>query len=85
MENHIVDDFLEKHNITYLFLILANLEAERLSNLPYSIKKKFNKKITQLALEHVAANEIPDYIAEEEESDEEEASPTIKVEPLIKE
>ncbi len=65
-----MDEFLEKNNMTYLFLILANLEAERLSNLPYSIKKKFDKKITALALEHVAANQIPDYIAEEDEEDE---------------
>ncbi len=67
MGSYIIDEFLEKNNMTYLFLILANLEAERLSNLPYSIKKKFDKKITELALEHVAANQIPDYIVEEEE------------------
>jgi len=67
--SYIVDEFLEKNNMTYLFLILANLEAERLNNLPESIKKKFHKKITELALEHVAANQIPDYIVEEEEEE----------------
>ena len=70
MGSYIVDEFLEKNNMTYLFLILANLEAERLSNLPESIKRKFDKKITELALEHVAANEIPDYIVESEEQEE---------------
>jgi hypothetical protein len=69
VRSYIVDEFLEKNNMTYLFLILANLEAERLNNLPESIKKKFDKKITELALEHVAANQIPDYIVEEEEEE----------------
>ena len=70
MGSYIIDEFLEKHNMTYLFLILANLEAERLSNMPESIKRKFDKKITELALEHIAKNEIPDYIAETEEEEE---------------
>ncbi|HHE38019.1 MAG TPA: hypothetical protein ENL20_05540 [Candidatus Cloacimonetes bacterium] len=66
MENK-VEEFLEKNNITYLFILLANLEVERLSNLPYTLKRSFNKKITEIALEHVAANEIPDYVVENQE------------------
>lgn len=62
----IVNEFLEKHNMTYLFLLLANLEVERLSNLPYTVKKNLSNKITSLALEHIAINEIPDYIVDED-------------------
>jgi hypothetical protein len=60
-----VDDFIEKHNMTYLFLLLANLEVDRLSNLPYTVRKNFNEKITKMALKHIAANQIPDYIIEQ--------------------
>ena len=60
-----VDNFIEKHNMTYLFLLLANLEVDRLSNLPFTVRKNFNEKITKMALEHIAANEIPDYIIEQ--------------------
>ena len=70
MDNYKVEEFLEKHNMTYLFLILADLEVERLSNMPYTIKKNFDEKITEMALRHVAENEIPDYIVEEEDSEE---------------
>lgn len=63
--DHVVNEFLEKHNMTYLFLLLANLEVERISNLPYTIRKKISGKITSAALEHIAVNEIPDYIIEE--------------------
>lgn len=69
LNNYVVEEFLEKHNMTYLFLILANLEAERLSNMPYTIKKNFNEKITEMALRHVAENEVPDYIVEDEEGE----------------
>ena len=65
MLNHKIEKFLEDNNLTYLYLLLANLEAERLSNLPYSVKKNFKDILTNLALEHIAANEIPDYIVEE--------------------
>jgi DNA-directed RNA polymerase subunit K/omega len=65
MLNPKIEKFLEENNFTYLFLLLANLEAERLSNLPYSVKKNFKDKITNLALEHIASNNIPDYIVEE--------------------
>ncbi|MDY6915899.1 MAG: hypothetical protein SVM86_06260 [Candidatus Cloacimonadota bacterium] len=72
--NKVVEEFLEKNNMDYLFLLLANLEVERLANLPYPVRKKFDKKITEMALEHVAKGEIPDYVVDgipkEEESDE---------------
>ncbi len=64
-----VEEFLEKNNMTYLFLLLTNLEVERLSNLPYTLKRSFKKKITEMALEHVAANEIPDYAVNNSEED----------------
>ena len=60
-----VDKFLEEHNITYLFLLLANLEVERLGNLPYTMKKQLKGKLTNIALEHVAENNIPDYVMSE--------------------
>ncbi len=65
MINPKVDTFLEKHNMNYLFLQLANLEVRRLSELPTTIKDKFDRKLTVTALDHVADNEIPDYIADE--------------------
>ena len=40
----VVEEFLESHNMDYLFLLLANLEVNRLSELPYSVKKKISKK-----------------------------------------
>ena len=73
MLNKKIEQFLEENNFTYLYLLLANLEAERLSNLPYSVKRNFKEKITNLALEHIAINDIPDYIIEELELMEEEA------------
>lgn len=67
-----VNQFLETNNMDYLYLILANLEVDRLSNLPDPIKKNFKKKISDMALEHTAINEIPDYVLEmiENEADE---------------
>ncbi len=65
MINSKVEKFLETHNMTYLFLMLANLEVERLSNLPEHIRKKIDMKITEQALLHVAKNEVPDYIADD--------------------
>lgn len=64
--NRKVDNFLEENNMDFLYLILAGLEVERLENLPVEVKDKFDKKITELALEHVADNYIPDYASEEE-------------------
>jgi len=64
-----VEKFLEKHNMDYLFLLLAELEVERLSSLPYTIKKDFHEKITDLALKHVAINEVPDYVFNENDEE----------------
>ncbi|MDP8220015.1 MAG: hypothetical protein P9X26_01620 [Candidatus Stygibacter frigidus] len=72
MLNPNVEKFLEDNNMTYLFLMLANLEVARLSNLPDIIKKQFEGKITETALVHVAENIIPDYLADMPEIPEEE-------------
>lgn len=72
VDSRIVEKFLEDNNMTYLFLLLANLEAERISNLPFTVKRTLKGKITTNALEHIAANEIPDYVVEVEEESEEE-------------
>lgn len=66
MKERVVDEFLENHNMTYLFLLLANLEADRMVNLPFTIRKEFKRTIPVMALEHIAQNEIPDYVVEEE-------------------
>ena len=63
----IIDQFLESNNMDYLFCILADKEANRLSFLPDSVKKTFDEKITTMALKHTAQNNIPDYIVEEYE------------------
>lgn len=63
----IVEKFLESNNMDYLYLLLCNLEVNRLNSLPYTIKKTFPKKITEIAMENVAKNEIPDFIIEQEE------------------
>ncbi|OPX25681.1 MAG: hypothetical protein B1H06_07060 [Candidatus Cloacimonas sp. 4484_143] len=65
-----VEKFLEDNNMTYLYLLLANLEVERLSNLPFTVKKQMKGKITNIALEHIAANDIPDYVMQEFEEQE---------------
>ncbi|MBT3169708.1 MAG: hypothetical protein HN952_00475 [Candidatus Cloacimonetes bacterium] len=67
MKNKAVDKFLEENNMTYMFLLLANLEAERLAKLPFSLKEKLGGKITSKALDHIATNSIPDYVAQEVE------------------
>nr|MDK2850153.1 hypothetical protein [Candidatus Cloacimonadota bacterium] len=64
-----IEDFLEKGNMTYLFCLLSNLEAHRINNFPSFVKQKFDKKITVLAMEHVADNEVPDYVTELEEAE----------------
>jgi len=68
VDKPIVEEFLESHNMDYLFLLLANLEVRRLDSLPSSVKNKFTKKITEMALYNVAKNEIPDFMSEQEES-----------------
>lgn len=76
MKNRKIDKFLEEHNMTYMFLLLAELEAERLNNLPYTIRKKIEGKVTTKALEHIASNDIPDYVIRDikEESEKKKAS-----------
>jgi hypothetical protein len=69
-DSRIVEKFLEDNNMTYLFLLLANLEAERISNLPFSVKRQLQGKVTTNALEHIAANDIPDYVVEVEDDEE---------------
>lgn len=68
VEKPIVEAFLESHNMDYLFLLLANMEVTRLSELPYSVRSKFPKKLSEVALENVAKNDIPDFIVEQEET-----------------
>ncbi|MCD4829983.1 MAG: hypothetical protein K8R90_11190 [Candidatus Cloacimonetes bacterium] len=67
MINPKVDTFIEENNMTFLYLLLANLETQRLNNLPRTLKDKFDKKLTEVALEHVATGVIPDYIIEDED------------------
>lgn len=74
-----IETFLEENNMDYLYLLLSNLEVHRLSNLPFTIRQNLGKKITEMALEHVAANEIPDYIFSEPQEELEE--PIISEQP----
>jgi len=64
MINKKIETFLEQNNMDYLFCLLSNLEVERINKLPTYVKQKFDKKITEIALEHVAENVVPDYIIE---------------------
>ncbi len=88
-----IETFLEKADINYLFCLLSELEAYRLLQLPVYVRQKFPEKITVMAMNHVAENEVPDYISElaeaelaameqespfiEEEGGEEEAEETV--------
>ncbi len=69
MTNEKIEGFLEKVNMNYLFCLLSKLEAQRINQFPSFVKNKFEKKITTLAMEHVADNDVPDYIAELEEAE----------------
>jgi hypothetical protein len=51
----------------YLYLLLSNLEVNRLNSLPQKVKDAFPEKITGMAMKHVAENNIPDYIIEHED------------------
>lgn len=64
MINEKIESFLEKVDMNYLFCLLAKLEAQRLNQFPTYVKHKFNEKITVMSMEHVADNEVPDYITE---------------------
>jgi hypothetical protein len=69
MINEKIENFLEKGNMNYLFCLLSKLEAHRINNFPSFVKQKFDKKITVLAMEHVADNDVPDYVSELEEAE----------------
>ncbi len=64
MINQKIEGFLEKVDMNYLFCLLSKLEAQRLNQFPTYVKHKFPEKITVMAMEHVADNEVPDYITE---------------------
>ncbi len=68
MINKKVETFLEHTNMNYMFCLLSNLEVLRLNALPSYIKQKFGDKITEIALDHVAENEVPDYMMDIEEA-----------------
>jgi len=67
MINKRVEYFLEHTNMNYMFCLLTNLEIARLNSLPPYVRQKFTTKITELAMDHIAQNEIPDYIMDIEE------------------
>ncbi len=64
-----IEDFLEKTNIDYLYCLLSKLEAHRINQFPSFVKQKFDKKLTVMAMHHVADNEVPDYVSELEEAE----------------
>ena len=64
MINQKIEGFLEKVDMNYLFCLLSKLEAQRLNQFPTYVKHKFPEKITVMAMEHVADNEVPDCITE---------------------
>lgn len=68
MINKRVETFLEHNNMNYMFCLLSNLEVLRINALPPYIKQKFDRKITEIAMDHVAQNEVPDYIEDIEEA-----------------
>jgi hypothetical protein len=61
-----IENFLEKSDMNYLFCLLTKLEIQRVNQLPAHVKQKFIEKITVMAMEHVAENEVPDYAMAEE-------------------
>lgn len=64
MINKDIEQFLEKTDMNYLFCLLAKMESQRLSQFPSYLRNKLGNKLTVLAMEHVADNEVPDYITE---------------------
>lgn len=68
MINKKVETFLEHTNMNYMFCLLSNLEVIRLNSLPTYVKQKFDKKITEFAMDNVASNSIPDFIMDIEEA-----------------
>jgi len=78
MINEKIENFLEKVDMNYLFCLLSKLEAQRLNQFPTYVKHKFAQKISVLSMEHVADNDVPDYITELAEAElaaQQEASP----------
>lgn len=69
MMNEKIEGFLEKVNMNYLFCLLSKLESQRMNKFPTYVKQKFPDKITVMAMEHVADNEVPDYTLELEEAE----------------
>ncbi|MBP7310351.1 MAG: hypothetical protein KA984_03580 [Candidatus Cloacimonetes bacterium] len=69
MINERIEYFLERVDMNYLFCLLSKLEAQRLNQFPTYVKHKFPNKIPVLSMEHVADNEIPDYITEMAEAE----------------
>jgi hypothetical protein len=70
-----IEEFLEDNNMHFLFCLLADLEVQRLNNLPPIVRQNFDKKITEVAMDHVASNLIPDYIVEQFEEEMEQEKP----------
>lgn len=70
MDSKLVQKFIEENNCTFLYLILANEELKRITKIPFEIKKNLGNKLTTVALDHVAAGDIPDYFIPEEEKPE---------------
>ncbi len=68
MINKRVETFLEHTNMNYMFCLLSDLEVSRLNGLPPYVKQKFQDKITELAMDHISQNEIPDYMMDIEEA-----------------
>jgi len=64
MINEKLETFLEKADMNFLFCLLAQLEANRLLQFPAYVRQKFEDKIAIMAMNHVAENEVPDYITE---------------------
>ena len=70
MTNEKIDDYLDKNNNNYMFLLLSFLENKRLRSLPEFTKKQMPGKLAVHAMEHVATNNIPDYIVASEGEEE---------------
>ncbi|MFO7660141.1 MAG: hypothetical protein R6V77_04445 [Candidatus Cloacimonadaceae bacterium] len=68
MINKRIETFLEHTNMNYMFCLLSNLEVQRMNSLPPYVKQKFEQKITEIAMDHVAQNEVPDYMMDIEEA-----------------
>jgi hypothetical protein len=68
MINKRVETFLEHTNMNYMFCLLSHLEVLRLNSLPPYVKQKFDEKITEISMDHISQNEIPDYMMDIEEA-----------------